>query len=101
MENFVAVLDQLEQEFLPVYANEGVFGIMLNIYLTCPVKFKNLIPMLEGFHMTKCVQHCIRKFIKSSGLSDLSVETKVLGVNVADAVLYGKHYERCSEGFQI
>ena len=31
MENFVAVLDQLEQEFLPVYADEGVFRIMLNI----------------------------------------------------------------------
>ena len=62
------------------------YRIMLNIYLKCPEKFAKLIPMLGGFHMAKCVQHCIGKYIMDS-----MVETKILGVNIAESVLDGKH----------
>ena len=50
MLNFVKVLKQLKQKSLPVFADEGVFRIMLDIYLKCPDTFSDLVPMLGGFH---------------------------------------------------
>ena len=82
MLNFLKVLEQLNQDFLPVYCDEGFFRIMLDIYLKCPDKFSKLIPMMGAFHMAKYVQHCIGKYIKGSGLADPLLEAKVFGANV-------------------
>ena len=70
MKNFNIVLKQLEQDAFPVFCDEGVFRIVLNIYLKKQDEFSNLIPMLGGFHMVKCVLHCIGKFMKGSGLDN-------------------------------
>ena len=64
MVNFTKVLKQLHQKSLLLFFDEGVFRIVLNGYLKCPNMFKNLIPMLGGFHMAKCAQHCIGKVPK-------------------------------------
>ena len=50
--------------------------------------------MLGGFHMAKCVLHCIGKFIKGSGLDDVLIETRIFGAKVLEAVLAGTHYVR-------
>ena len=70
MKNFNIVLKQLEQDAVPVFCDEGIFRIALNIYLKKQDEFSNLIPMLGGFHMAKCVLHCISKFMKGSGLDN-------------------------------
>ena len=70
MLNFVKVLKQLKEKSLPVFADEGVFRIMLDIYLKCPDKFNDLVPMLGGFHMAKCIHRCVGKHIKNTGLED-------------------------------
>ena len=36
MLNFLKVVEQLNQDFLPIYCDEGVFRMMLDIYLKCP-----------------------------------------------------------------
>ena len=69
MKNFNIVLKQLEQDTSVVFCNEGVFRIVLNIYLKKQDKFSNLIPMLGVFHMAKCVLRCIDKFIKGADLT--------------------------------
>ena len=99
--NFLKGVEQLHQEDLPVFCDERVFRIMIDIYLKCPGKFKKLFPMLGVFHMTKCVQHCIGKYIKGSGLADSLVETNVFGVKVIQSVLNCSRYARCSNVFQI
>ena len=70
MKNFVNVANQLERDHLPVFCDEEVYRIVLDIYLRCPQEFSKLIPMMGEFHMTKCVLHCIGKYIKGSELED-------------------------------
>ena len=53
MLNFSKLLNQLEQKTLPIFCDEGVFRIVLNIYLKNAEKFRDLVPMLGGFHMAK------------------------------------------------
>ena len=76
MLNFLKVLDQPQQEALPVFCEEGVFRIVVDIYLQRPEQFKQLIPMLGGFHTAKCVEHCIRKYIGGGGIDDILKEAK-------------------------
>ena len=42
------------------------------------------MPMLGGFHITKCVQRCISKYIKGTGKEDALTETGVFGVKVIE-----------------
>ena len=101
MKNFLKVVEQLDQEHLPVFYDMEVFRIMIDIYLKCPGRFKKLGPMLGAFHMTKYVQHCIGIYTKGSGLEESLVETNVFGFKLLESVLNGSSYARCSKGFQI
>ena len=53
-----------------------------------------LVPCLEGFHIAKCVQHSIGKYIRGSGLDNALVETLVFGKKVIEQVLNGTHHIR-------
>ena len=56
---FLKVLDQLDQKSLPVMCDEGLYRIVANIVLQ---EFKNIIPMLGGFHMAKALTLCWQIF---------------------------------------
>ena len=45
--------NQLDQNILPVYCDEGVFRIVIDIYLRRGNQFQNLIPVLGSFHTAK------------------------------------------------
>ena len=94
MKSFMKVLQQLDQKALPIFCDEGVYRIVVDIYLKCPNEFKMLVPCLGVFHMAKCVQHCIGKYIRGSGLDDALVETQVFGKKVTEQELNGTHYIR-------
>ena len=79
MINFVKVLEQLDQKSMPIFRDEGVYRKVVNIYIKCPEKFKTLVPCLGGFHMRKCLEHCIGKNIKGTGLEDALIECKRIG----------------------
>ena len=57
--------------------------------------------MLGGFHMAKCVQRCIGKYIKGTGLEDALVEIGVFGVKVMESIIGGTDYVRLLRGVQI
>ena len=101
MLNFVKVLKKLKQKSLPVFADEGGFRIMLDIYLKCPEKFSDLVPMLKGFHIAKCVHRCIGKYTKDTGLEDALVETGVFGPKVIESFIAETDYVRSMRGIQI
>ena len=60
---------------------------MLNIFLKKQSEFKCLIPMLGGFHMAKCVLHCIGKYLNGCGLEDGLVVTNIFGIKVLESVI--------------
>ena len=94
MKNFIKVLQQPDQKALLFFFGEGVYRIVVDIYLKCSNEFNMLVPCLGGFHMAKCVQHCIGKHIRGSDLDDPLVETQVFGKNLIEQVLNGTHYIR-------
>lgn len=71
-----SVVKQLEQKHLPLFCDEFVYSTLLDIYLKTPDEFQKFIHIMRSLLMTKCVQHCIGKYIKRSRIEDALVETK-------------------------
>lgn len=63
LKNFMSLVEHLDQGILPVFCDEGVYRIVLDIFLNKPTEFCNLLLMMGGFHMAKCALHCIGKLI--------------------------------------
>ena len=57
--------------------------------------------MMSSFHMAKCAQRCVGKYIQGTGLEDVLVEAGVMGVKVVESFLAGTHYVRSFRGIQI
>ena len=75
----VKIANQLDKKILPVYSDEAVFRILIDIYLQRQNQFKALIFMLENFHTSKCLEHCIRRYTEKTGITDcLSVGFKAV-----------------------
>ena len=92
--NMVKIASQLDQNIIPVYCDEGVFRILIDIHLQRQNQFKVLIPMPGSFHTAKCLEHCIRKYIEETGIDDCLSKTKVVGVKAMKSVLEGTNYAR-------
>ena len=101
LHNFLSVLSQLEQKCLPVFCDEGVYCIVIDIVLKHSEEFKQLVPMMGGFHMAKAAMHCIGKYLKGCGIEDAFVETETFGIKVAESVIQGSHYVRAFRGLLI
>lgn len=53
LKNFVKLLEQLRQNTLPVMCGKGDYRIVANRVLEKLDEFKDIIPMLDRFHMAK------------------------------------------------
>ena len=84
------LLNPLKQKSLPIFCDEGVFRLVLNIYLKRPEESKKLVPMLGGFHTAK-----------GTGLEDAVLEAGVFGVKVMESILAETNYVRSLRGIQI
>ena len=51
--------------------------------------------------MAKCLQHCIGKYIKATGLDDVLLETNIFGKKTIEQILNGTHYVCSLRGFII
>ena len=97
--NFENVRKQLNQPTLPVWNDEGVFDILIDVLLANPADFKKLFPGMGPFHWAKVLQRCSGKLVRGSGLEDAFVECGVFGPGAIETVLTGKHYYRSLAGF--
>ena len=92
MKNFTQLVGQLKQDALPLFCNEGAFKVLADIILQKQDQFRNLIPMLGGFHTVKWLQDSVGKYIRGSALDESLRQTRVFGVKIVDSVLDGMHY---------
>lgn len=97
--NFKNLLSSLEQSYLPVFCDEGVYKIARHITLTHKEEFDKIILCLGGFHITKVLHGCIGKYLNESGIKNLFIETELFGMNVINQILEGKHYARCVKAY--
>ena len=101
MKKFVALAEHLDQNAIPVFCDEGVFRLVLNIFLKKQSEFKCLNPMLGRFHMAKCVLHCIGKYLNGCELEDELVEINIFGIKVLESVISASHYTSALRGIKI
>ena len=99
--NLANVPNQPQQHRLPVVCDEGVYCIVTDIFLKQPEHFRDLVPMMGGFHMAKAAVHCVGKYLRRSEMEDAFVETKTFGLKVAQSVIKGSHYVRAFRGLLI
>ena len=64
MLNFVKIVKQFDQDAVLIFCDKGVFRILIDIYLQRKDEFQILIQMRGGFHETKCIKHCIDKYLE-------------------------------------
>ena len=101
MDNFLDVLNQLDQTSLIVTCDEGVYHIAREIKLIHPDKFKGLVLCMGSFHMMNIVLGCLGKYLKGSGAQTIWTESSVFGVNVAENAMTGHHYKRSLKGMLL
>lgn len=97
--NLLKLLDQLDQDALPIACDEGVYRIARHIILNNPEKFKGLSLFLGNFHNIKVVLSCMGKYMENSGVANIFIEAGLFGVTVTDKVLSGQHYARSVQGY--
>ena len=96
--NFRKIASNLEQKFLPVACDEGVYHLVTKIYLDRPELFDNVFFMLGSFHTAKTALKCAGKYIRGSGVSDAMIECGLFGPKSVETVLNGSHYYRSFNG---
>ena len=89
LKNFQDILEQLDQKFLPVTCDEGVYHIIREITMSRPNEFRNIIPMLGTFHMAKILISCIGGYLRNSGAEQIWTETNIFGENVVENIMRG------------
>ena len=92
--NFKSIAESLRQPTLPIVCDEGVFRLVIQIYLEKPQLFENIFPMLGHFHMAKAALRCAGQFLRGSGAEDSFIESRIFGQKTLESVLTGRHYYR-------
>ena len=77
LRNFIALIEKLQQNNLPVTCDEGVFRRFLKMFLQKQDEFQYLLPMLGGSNMAKCA------------LGDSLLELQVFGIKDLISVISG------------
>ena len=101
LENFQSVVKQLRQEVLPLWSDEGVFNIIVDIFLHEPEKFLDLFPCMGPFHWCRVGLRVAGKLLKGTGIDDAMVECGIFGPVVISSALDGTHYARAFTGMLV
>ena len=99
--NFQCIRKKLGQDMMPIFCDEGVFQIVVDIMLNEPSVFADLFAMLGTLHMEKVLLKCCGRYLVGSGIDDALIEGEVFGKKVLVSVLYGSHYVRSLEGMFV
>ena len=99
--NFQSICRHLAQDVLPLWADEGVFCIIADIYLHEPDTFKDIFPCMVPFHWCRILLRCAGKLLRGTGIDDAVVECEIFGPVVVESALNGSHYVRALTGMLI
>lgn len=101
MINFQDVLSQRNQDYGPLWCDEGVYRIAKELQLLNPEKFSNIFLGLGGFHMEKVLIACCGAFLKETGMDKVLTENEIFGPGVVQTVLSGSNYIRGKRGMML
>ena len=99
MKNMVSICSLLEQDAIPLYADEKVYCMAKEIQFLRPQEFSCLFLCLGTFHTAKTVMKCIGKSLTGSGAEAAWLNSGVHGPAVIDhSILNATHYNRALSG---
>ena len=101
MRNFQDVLMQKNQEYGPLWCDEGVYRIAKELQLLNPSLFDNISLGLGGFHMEKILIACCGVYLNETGIDRVFAENEIFGNGVANTVVSGSHYNRGKKGMML
>ena len=101
LRNFSNILEQLEQNQMAIFCDEGVYRIAREITLQRPEGFSGLVLCLGSFHLIKTFLASIGKYLSGSGCRAIWTENKVFGLDVVQSVLSRSDYERSVKGVTL
>ena len=98
---FHDVLNQLKQDWIPLFCDKGVFFYLTRDLFQRFEEFKNNVPIIWNFHLLKAVKHFLRKCLKRNNLSRCLGWRESFGVKTLAVVIPGSHYVRSLHGMLI
>lgn len=101
MLNFQDVLEQRNQEYGPLWCDEGVYRLAKELQLLNPKKFENIFLGLGGFHTEKILIACCGAYLRETGIDSVLVENGVYGPGNVQSVLSGGNYIRGKRGMLL
>lgn len=100
LNNFVNISKNLEQTYLPVFCDEGVYKITRPMIFENEKEYEKIVLCLGDFHMIKVNQCCIGKYTNNSGIENIFIETNLFGVCVMEQLFDGINYARLVKAFE-
>ena len=103
LEYALEVMDCLEIKRMFVHADEQVYARLVQLIWNHKDRFKNIIPLLGGFHQLRVLQKILYKRHAVVGYGDWFWDSGVIAEGSVPKAIEGKHYYRCmrvhKEGF--
>ena len=99
--NFNHVINNLDQERLPVFADEKMYAIAREIQFQKQNEFVDLDVCLGNFRLTKIFCVCIGMFLEGSGARNIIAESGTFGIYVIDIVMNGTKYTKSVKRLMI
>lgn len=85
------IADYCQQPEIIVSHDPAIAKMALRLQLTESPKFDNLFINLGGFHIQMAFFKAIGKYIESSGITDILVDSQVLAAGSVNSFVTGKH----------
>ena len=101
MERFLEILQQLDQKYLPIACDEGVYRLGRHIKMIHETEFQKIFFVLGGFHMAKVAYGCAGKFLSGSSIDNAFIEKSIFGINITQQALSGSHYNRSVAAYSL
>ena len=81
--------------------DEGLYNKAMMLQWTKTEAFKDVIIILGGFRTQMNFSKAIGKYVESSGISDMWVESEVFGETTAENIVKGKHWNRVARAHKL
>ena len=95
------ISSQLGQKYTVLTVDQALFCKVMELEWSIPAYKENLIPRLGGLHTSMNFLKIIGHHMKGSGLSDVWIESDILGPNSTERAMTGKDYNKAMRAHKL
>lgn len=95
------IAQQLQQDHCIITLDQAVYAKAIEIVWKKEAEFKNIVLRMGAFHICTMFLAVLGNRFGDAGLTDLLVESEIIGPSAVKAVMSGKHYNRAVRAHKI